>query len=46
MLTMDMVGGCGRMNDLRFYILFNSISVISGRWADCTERLSTVVPSL
>ena len=27
------------MDDLRFYILFNSISVISGRWADDNERL-------
>ena len=25
--------------DLQFYILFNSISVISGRWADDNERL-------
>ena len=27
------------MDDLRFYVLFNSISVISGRWADDNERL-------
>ena len=29
----------GWMNDLRFYALFNSISVISGRRADDNERL-------
>ena len=28
------------MDDLRFYILFNSISVKSGEWADGNERLS------
>ena len=27
------------MDDLRFYVLFNSISVISGRWVDDNERL-------
>ena len=27
------------MDDLRFYILFNSSSFISGRWADDNERL-------
>ena len=27
-----------RMDDVRFYVLFNSISVISGRWADNNER--------
>ena len=27
------------MDDLRFHVLFNSISVISGRWADDNERL-------
>ena len=27
------------MDDLGFYILFNSISVISGRWANDKERL-------
>ena len=27
------------MVDLRSYVLFNSISVISGRWADDGERL-------
>ena len=25
------------MDDLRFYVLFNSIAVISGRWADDNE---------
>ena len=28
------------MYDSRFYVLFNSISVISGQWADDYERLS------
>ena len=27
------------MDDWRFYVLFNSILVISGRWADDNERL-------
>ena len=27
------------MNDLRFYVLFNSIPVISGRFSDDNERL-------
>ena len=27
------------MNDLRFYVLFNSISVTSGRYLDDNERL-------
>ena len=29
----------GWMDDVRFYVLFNSISVISGRWVDDNERL-------
>ena len=29
----------GWMDDLRFYVLFNSISVISGQWEDNNERL-------
>ena len=29
----------GWMDDLQFYVLFNSISVISGQWADDNERL-------
>ena len=29
----------GRMDDLRFYLLFNNISVISGRCLDDNERL-------
>ena len=29
----------GWMDDLRFYVLFNSISVISGRCIDDNERL-------
>ena len=28
-----------QMDELRFYVLFNTISVISGRWADDNERL-------
>ena len=31
----------GWMDDLRFYILFHSISVISGRWVDENEKLCT-----
>ena len=27
------------MDDLQFYVLFNSISIISGRWANDNERL-------
>ena len=27
------------MDDLLFYILFNSISVVSGQWTDDNERL-------
>ena len=30
--------------DLRFFVLFNSISVISGRLADDNERLFTMEP--
>ena len=36
----------GWMDDLRFYILFNSISVISGRLADDNERLCAMAPRL
>ena len=32
-------GWDGWMDDLRFYVLFNSISVISGRCLDDYERL-------
>ena len=32
----------GWMDDLRFYALFNSISVISGRWVDDNEKLCAV----
>ena len=31
--------GVLRMDDLRFYVLFNSISVISGQCLDDNERL-------
>ena len=34
------------MDDLRFYVLCNSISVISGRWADDNERLCAMEPRL
>ena len=34
----------GWMDDLYFYILFNSISVISGQWVDGNERLCAVQP--
>ena len=33
-------------NDLIFYVLFNGISVISGRWADDNERLCVMEPRL
>ena len=31
--------GKGRMDDLRFYILFNSVSFISGPWVDDNDKL-------
>ena len=34
------------MDDLPFYFLFNSISVISGRWLDDNERLWAMEPCL
>ena len=34
------------MDDLRFDVLFNSISVISGRWADDNKRLCAMESSL
>ena len=34
------------MNDLLFYFIFNSISVISGQWDGDNERLCTVEPCL
>ena len=34
------------MDDLQFYVLFNNISVISGRWADDTEGLCAMKPRL
>ena len=36
----------GWIDDLRCYALFNSISVISGRWADNNERLCAMDPNL
>ena len=36
----------GWMDDLGFYLLFNSISVISGRWTDDDERLCAMEPRL
>ena len=35
----------GWVNDLRLYLLFNSISVISGRWVGACERLCAMEPS-
>ena len=32
------------MDELRFYILFKSVSVVSGRWSDDNERLCAVEP--
>ena len=34
------------MDDLRFYAVFNSISVISGRCADDNEKLCSMEPRL
>ena len=34
------------MDDLRFYVLFNSISIIAGRLADDNKRLCAMEPSL
>ena len=34
----------GWVVDLRFYVLFNIISVISGRWADGNERKCNGTP--
>ena len=39
MIPSTPVLGNGWMDDLRFYVLFNSISVISGRCIDVNERL-------
>ena len=36
----------GWMNDLRFYVLSNNISVISGRWAGDNEKLTAKEPCL
>ena len=36
----------GWMDNLQFYVLFNSISVISGRRADENERLCAMEPRL
>ena len=36
----------GWMDDLRFYVLFNSISVTSGRLVDDNERLCAMEPCL
>ena len=33
------------MDDLRYFVIFKSISVISGRWADDNERLFAIDPS-
>ena len=34
------------MDDWGFYVLFNSILVISGQWADDNERLCAMEPCL
>ena len=34
----------GWMDDMSFYVHFNSISVISGRWAGDNERLCAIEP--
>ena len=34
----------GWIDDLRLYVLFNSMSVISGRWADDNERVCAMEP--
>ena len=34
------------MDGLRLYVLFNSMSVKSGRWADDNERLCAMEPRL
>ena len=39
-------GHLGQMDDLQFYALFNSISVMSGRWKGNTERLCAMEPRL
>ena len=36
----------GWMDDLRFYILFNSISIISGQWVGDNERMYAIKPNL
>ena len=36
----------GWMDDLQFYVLSASISIISGRWAGDYERLFAMEPSL
>ena len=36
----------GMMDDLQFYVLFNSISVISGCWVNDNERLCAMEPCL
>ena len=35
-----------RIEDLQFYVLFSSISVTSGHWADDNERLCAMEPCL
>ena len=35
-----------KIADLQFYVLFNSMSVISGQWADDNERLCVMEPYL
>ena len=34
------------MDELRFYVLCKSVSIIQGRWADDNERLHAMEPHL
>ena len=36
----------GWIDDMQFYVLFNNISVISGRWVDDHEMLCAMEPRL
>ena len=35
-----------KMASLRFYVIFNSISIISGRWVGENERMCVIEPRL
>ena len=34
------------MEEMRFYVIFNSIEVISGQWTDDNEKLCAMEPRL